>query len=175
MVLFVVTISTATATMESSIDHANMHASFENVDEDGVSTFTMVDTFKYNNEMYLFVGQDIRDQNGQILSATWGSKILKEEDFQVKRNLQSATLTSDIVLTQWWPYYNDIILNDIEVMWKSSEKAVATNYNTNNPVYPKVRDIYINCEAITTGNIGNTTLGTTFHSYMEISMSTYKV
>ena len=163
--------ATATATMETSIDRANLHASFENVDENETSTFTTIDIFKYNENMHLIVGQDIHDQYGNYVSSAWGYKILTEEEFQVKRNLKSAVLTSEIELSQWNTYNGYTTLSDIAVTWKSDEKAEVTHYNKNDPEYPKVQDLYVSCETTATGCIDGTTLGTGFHSYAEIYMS----
>jgi len=175
-ILFFLSMGTATAMKEQVINEANLHASFS-TNESKQNILLTVDVFEYNDKMYLYVGQDIRDQNGTYISGAYGSKILENGDFQIKINPKSvrANFSTDIILSQWYPVYSDIVLNNITVTWESDESPEITRYNKSDPEYPKNMDCYVYSKGGAIGSVNGINLGPSFHSNMEVSTSIFKV
>jgi len=178
LVLFIMSIS-ATAVMaetEETVNKIDMHTSFRSIDENGTIAITTIEVVKYYNRTYLFTGQDIRDQFDNPISFALGIQVLEKGELQIQENLQSVELTvPKVALGLWYPYHAKMELENLEVKWKSDEKAEIIHYNRQDSEYPKFKDLSLSCKGTAMGSINNLDLGDCFHSRMDINMSAYKI
>ena len=178
MVLFIMTIgaTTTVAETEEVVNKIDLHASFKNVDENGIVTITTIEVDRCCNKTYLSTGQDIRDQNGSPISFARALQVIGEEELKIQENLQYVKLTvPKVTLGRWYPDYTYIELTNFYVRWNSDEKVEIILYNQQDAEYPKTKDLSLNCEGTVVGSINNSNLGDCFHSRMNLNVSTYKV
>lgn len=166
MVLLVTTIS-ATATVEKN-NGVDLHASFDN-EEGTIVTISAITTMDGN--IGLLVSRDVRNQTGYPISLAYGWKVISDEDLKVKNNLASADLVvSNIVLRQYYPCEDEIVLDNITVNWEATDKAEVTKYKWDDP-YPDTKLNVIRRDANATGYIDGAPMG----SSLYISMYAWEI
>lgn len=161
LVLSITTMST-TATVEKN-NGVNVHASFD--DNQGKTITASVMTMM-NGDIGLIVSQDIRDLDGNPISFSHGWKVLNDEEFEVKNGLSSATLTSSVVLNQYYPEYAEIVIDNLEISWKATGKPETTQDKWNDP-YPNAKISFVHSDAIATGSINGASMGPSFYASMD--------